>query len=164
MTPPRRPPSGDRLPRLTDTDKDLIAVVAEESAEAAVQRVRERDLTGDTPMQSNPTPPPGVLWDAGAAAQHMRSCEAPDGPVGKLRLELKEQHEQREKAMRKTLVVVGLMLSAVTGGIQLWGRLSERSASAAVLDRQHSATISEMAQALQQVRGELTALRSAVKP
>lgn len=163
---PRKPPSGDRLPKLSDTDEELLAIAeerAEKVAEAAVQKARE-DLTGETPMKPSPTPSPGVLWDEGAAAIHMNKCSEPNGPIGKLRAELKEHHEQREKSMNRKLVIIGLLITACTGGIQLWGKWSERTASALGMERERNAAAIEMSKAIAEVKSELTALRSAVKP
>jgi hypothetical protein len=141
---PRRP--HDHPKQLSDTDERLQAI--EEAVDAAVQKVRD-ELTGENEMQPNPTPPLGVLWGKGEEASHMRACEAPDGPVGKLRIELKERHEQREKSMNRRLVIIGLLVTVATGGIQLWGKWSERSAAAG-----------EMTTALQQVKAELAALKN----
>lgn len=106
------------------------------------------------------TPPPKDLTDtveredgdnsrdAHRARQLLRWewCER-EGPIHKLREELKEQHLQRERSMKKAIVVATFVVTAVTGGIQVWGKLSERQAAT-----------NEMAQAMRELRAEVKTL------
>ncbi len=74
-----------------------------------------------------------------------QDCERPDGPIGKLRTEMGERMDAIEADVKvlsdernvrigeknqtaRTIVLVGLLITAVTGGIQLWAKTRERPA------------------------------------
>ena len=109
MTPPKQ---------LSDTDDKLEAVAERAGARGA------REAMGSEMSESHRARQL-LRWDM---------CKK-DGPVGELRRELAYQHTQREKAMKRAIMVATFAVTAVTAGIQMWGKLSDRAAANAELVR-----------------------------
>lgn len=124
---------------LTDTG-ERRAIVDE-----VVDRVRD-EITGGIEMARS-TPTPRETTDmalAAGALERQREAEKgarlvtydyceKEGPIWKLREELKKKDEEREKSMRRTIMIATFVLTAVTGGIQLWGKWSATQANAGEL-------------------------------
>lgn len=121
--------------------------------EALAERAAEKALKkAQAAAAATPTPTSSAEAEQALQWQECEKC----GPVWKLRAELKEQHAEREKAMKKAIALATFILATVTGGIQIWGAWGKVTAT--------SMASAEMVQALRELRAEVkTATSSATQ-
>lgn len=151
MTPPRH----DKTPppkELTDSQRELVAIVEDRIDEAFSDAVAKI-----TPLPSETTKMAEQAHEAaverGKELVRWDRCKK-EGPIFELRAELAKQNEEREKSMKKAVLVATFVVTAVTGGIQIWGKLSERQAAN-----------NELAQMVRELRAEVrTATMRAGEP
>lgn len=119
---------------LTDSQKDLVAVVTDAVGQAL-------------------TPSPGESsgeLERGKQLVQWELCDK-EGPISKLRKELEKERLEREKTMKKAIALATFILAMVSGGIQIWGKVTARAEANA-----------EMVQALRELRAEVKTVTSPV--
>lgn len=112
---------------LTKSQKDLVAIVS-------------------GVVEQNKTPPPSEgseEIEEGLRLLRWKICKE-RGPVAELRAEIARQQEQREKVMKKAIALATFVVAMVTGGIQIWGKMTSRAEANA-----------EMVQAIKELRAEV---------
>ena len=126
MTPTK--PDGTPYPKsLTDSQREMAAVAGEAAASATIAATRGHA----TPTSFDP--PTALEYATAKRLLDWQKCKDPGGPIYELREELKEKEAQREKAMKKTIALATFVIALVTGGIQVWGKVTAHAATNAEL-------------------------------
>lgn len=127
---------------LTDSQRELQAIVEEAVGNAA----------NKTPTVQAPSPSESSEeLEKGKRLVRWEWCEK-EGPVFKLRKDLAEQRERQERGMKKAIMLATFFLALVSGGIQVWGKLTARAEANA-----------EMVQTLKDLRREIAASSQAAQ-